>query len=260
MRSKGDYEAFVEKFKPKLTTDDCYTPPAVYEAVKGWALETYPDWQGRPIVRPFYPGGDFERFDYPEGCVVIDNPPFSIYARIVRWYCERGIPFLLFAPGLTSVVVGADVTYVIADASIVYENGAVVRTNFVSNHPGEYRFFTAPGLREAIREAMVTARASKKLPSCKYSPHVTSSALLGKLACHGVRFSVRKEEAVYVRKSGGKALFGSGFLLCTSAARRAEEARRQAEEARRQAEEARQIEFPLSDFELELIKEMDRRA
>lgn len=22
-----DYEAFVEKFKPKLTTDDCFTPP-----------------------------------------------------------------------------------------------------------------------------------------------------------------------------------------------------------------------------------------
>lgn len=24
-----DYEGFVEKFKPKKTTDDCYTPPAV---------------------------------------------------------------------------------------------------------------------------------------------------------------------------------------------------------------------------------------
>lgn len=22
-----DYDAFVEKFKPKKTTDDCYTPP-----------------------------------------------------------------------------------------------------------------------------------------------------------------------------------------------------------------------------------------
>ena len=27
-----DYEAFVEKFKPKLTTDDCFTPTAVYDA------------------------------------------------------------------------------------------------------------------------------------------------------------------------------------------------------------------------------------
>ena len=33
----NDYEGFVEKFKPKKTTDDCYTLPAVYEAVKAWA-------------------------------------------------------------------------------------------------------------------------------------------------------------------------------------------------------------------------------
>ena len=31
------YDEFVEKFKPKLTTDDCYTPPVVYEAVADWA-------------------------------------------------------------------------------------------------------------------------------------------------------------------------------------------------------------------------------
>ena len=28
-----EYEDFVEKFKPKKTTDDCYTPPNVYEEV-----------------------------------------------------------------------------------------------------------------------------------------------------------------------------------------------------------------------------------
>lgn len=26
-----EYEAFVDKFKPKKTTDDCYTPPDVYD-------------------------------------------------------------------------------------------------------------------------------------------------------------------------------------------------------------------------------------
>ena len=31
------YNAFVEKFKPKKTTDDCYTPPAVYEIVADWS-------------------------------------------------------------------------------------------------------------------------------------------------------------------------------------------------------------------------------
>lgn len=37
----NDYEGFVAKFQPKKTTDDCYTPPAVYEAVKAWACRRY---------------------------------------------------------------------------------------------------------------------------------------------------------------------------------------------------------------------------
>lgn len=53
-----DYEGFVEKFKPKKTTDDCYTPPALYAAVRDWAVAEY-GLQGRPLVRPFWPGGDF---------------------------------------------------------------------------------------------------------------------------------------------------------------------------------------------------------
>lgn len=32
----NDYDAFVEKFKPKKTTDDCYTPDAVYDTVLKW--------------------------------------------------------------------------------------------------------------------------------------------------------------------------------------------------------------------------------
>ena len=28
------YEQFVDKFKPKKTTDDCMTPPLVYDAVR----------------------------------------------------------------------------------------------------------------------------------------------------------------------------------------------------------------------------------
>ena len=34
----GEYAKFIEKFKPKKTTDDCYTPPNIYETVKTWAL------------------------------------------------------------------------------------------------------------------------------------------------------------------------------------------------------------------------------
>ena len=85
----NDYEGFVEKFKPKKTTDDCYTPPEVYEAVKEWVSDNILPLDGVEIVRPFFPGGDYENHHYPEGCVVLDNPPFSILAKIRRFYHAR---------------------------------------------------------------------------------------------------------------------------------------------------------------------------
>lgn len=51
-----DYKQFVEKFKPKKTTDDCYTPENVYAAVVQWARDQY-GIDPANIVRPFWPGG-----------------------------------------------------------------------------------------------------------------------------------------------------------------------------------------------------------
>ena len=39
MPKSNTYEEFVDKFKPKKTTDDCYTPGAIYEVVKDWAIK-----------------------------------------------------------------------------------------------------------------------------------------------------------------------------------------------------------------------------
>lgn len=85
-----EYDAFVAKFKPKKTTDDCYTPPLVYEAVKTWACKEY-DIDPDGIVRPFYPGGDYEHYVYPSGCTVLDNPPFSILTKICEFYIQHNI-------------------------------------------------------------------------------------------------------------------------------------------------------------------------
>lgn len=95
-----EYDAFVEKFKRKKTTDDCFTPPLVYDAVRDWACAEYGIDPAR-IVRPFWPDTDYRRFDYPAGCVVLDNPPFSILTPICEFYLARNIPFFLFAPALT---------------------------------------------------------------------------------------------------------------------------------------------------------------
>lgn len=102
MPKSKTYEEFIEKFKPKLTTDDCATPEPVYDAVLGWVAEEY-GVDPKCVVRPFWPGLDYQQQEYPEGCVVVDNPPFSILSKICEWYLDRDIKFFLFAPSLTAL-------------------------------------------------------------------------------------------------------------------------------------------------------------
>lgn len=45
MPASKTYEEFVNKFKSKKTTDDCYTPDVIYKVVKDWAIKEM-DWGG----------------------------------------------------------------------------------------------------------------------------------------------------------------------------------------------------------------------
>ena len=164
-----EYEAFVDKFKPKLTTDDCYTPQNIYETIRDWAVEHY-GLQGAPVVRPFYPGGDYEHETYPNGCVVIDNPPFSILSQICRFYTERGIRFFLFAPALTLFSIAAGTcNYLPMSCQITYENGADVRTSFVTNL-GDWKIETVPELWALVDavNAQNTNDGAAELPGYTY--------------------------------------------------------------------------------------------
>lgn len=52
-----EYENFIDKFSNKnKTTDDCYTPQNIYDAVKDYVVKKY-NLEGRKIIRAFYPGG-----------------------------------------------------------------------------------------------------------------------------------------------------------------------------------------------------------
>lgn len=248
-----DYEAFVDKFKPKKTTDDCYTPPSVYEAVLSWVRDVAPIGDAR-IVRPFYPGGDYEKEDYSGDCVVVDNPPFSILARIVDFYLERGVRFLLFAPHLTLFThSGRPVTLVVTNGEIKYHNGAVVRTAFLSNLFGDTVVMTAPELRERLQLAQ-PSEPKKSLPKYSYPSALVTVSRLAKLAEYGISVSIRRDNAVHIsaldnQKKIGKALYGGGFLVS------AEE-----EKNLRLAEaflpEKRIISFELSDREKNIVKSL----
>ena len=132
--AKGEsYEEFVQKFEVKRTTDDSYTPPAIYEALLAYKERRVMQLAAERVLRPFYPGGDYEREDYGPGDVVIDNPPFSILSKILRHYQARGVRYWLFAPHLTCATEAASRgTVMVCNADIEYHNGAHINTSFVT--------------------------------------------------------------------------------------------------------------------------------
>ena len=247
-----DYEGFVDKFRPKLTTDDCYTPPEVYDVVAGWVASEYGlDRSG--FVRPFWPGGDYEGFEYPEGCAVVDNPPFSILSKIVRFYLDRGIRFFLFCPSLTALGSArnwAETCAVVCDANITYHNGAVVRTAFTTNLEPGYAARTAPELGRAINAKCeeIAKRTKAELPKYTYPDEVVTAAMMQRWAKYGVDYRLRRSDCARVsaldsQREAGKAIYGGGLLLSPGAAERRAAAERAA------AERAAATRWPLSERE-----------
>lgn len=143
------YEEFVEKFQPKKTTDDCMTPTAVYDIIADWVTARYGVARS-DMVRPFWPGADFEAFEY-NGRVVVDNPPFSIEGKILKYYNEHGIKYFLFAPMLTCFGHLDKCEAVLIKPAIVYDNGATVRTAFLTNLPTDYKVEYSDYLSEALK-------------------------------------------------------------------------------------------------------------
>lgn len=255
--SSEEYDAFVEKFKPKLTTDDCYTPQNIYEVIRDWALAHY-GLQGAPVIRPFYPGGDYEHETYPDGCVVIDNPPFSILSQICRFYTERGIRFFLFAPALTLFSIAAGTcNYLPMSCRITYENGADVRTSFVTNL-GNYKIETVPELWRMVDDLNTqnTGEGAAELPGYTYPDCVMTPIRIAPTAKWQV-LCVRAEDAAFTRaldeqRTQKKAIYGAAFLLSEKAAAEIAAAEKAAAE-KAAAEKREQFVWALSDREKEIV-------
>lgn len=230
-----DYDGFVEKFKPKKTTDDCYTPPAVYEAVLDYVDRNVAPLEGREVVRPFWPGGDYERHEYPQGCIVIDNPPFSITAQIVRFYIRHGVDFFLFCDGLSCMNLSnvPKVAFHIVNKSVTFENGAQVSVAFVTNvRPHGERIVLAGELEAALRVAC--KQPSKEKKKLVYPPEVVSGALLNKFVSLGRNFTINETQCAPIAKH--EAPFGGGFMVTTEVSRELERERERERERKHPAE------------------------
>ena len=242
-----EYNEFLDKFEIKKTTDDCYTPDNVYSAVIEWVEDEY-RVSRENFVRPFKPNGDYEAEEYKPEDIVVDNPPFSILAQIIRFYCERNIRFFLFAPSLTlCTATDCDLCYIAAGCQITYENGANVSTGFITNMDDDYRFRTAPLLWEKVKAANDEnlRELHMELPNYIYPDNVVTPAVAMKWSRYGEDYRVRKEDCIIIseldaQKEKGKTIFGKGLLLSEKAA----------------AEKAAAEKWVLSEREWEIVKNL----
>lgn len=270
MAKRETYQQFVEKFNRKApkTTDDCYTPPAVYDAVLDFVIRRWPaETAHAQILRPFYPGGDYEHADYPAGAVVVDNPPFSIYARIVRFLGTRRIPFFLFAPSLTCLRPdeGFPLTYILTNSTITYHNGARVKTAFVTNLPSPNIIESSADLRSAIMQAQPPVRSDRTSALNRttiYPPEIRTSAQLTNYSGY-TDFSIPRASARYV-KSKEENFFGGALILSDSARERLDidiQAAKEAKDIQKQAEQEIQADkahyVQLSPASLRIIDELN---
>ena len=255
-----EYNEFLDKFETKKTTDDCYTPDNVYDAVASWVEKEYGVSRSK-FIRPFYPNGDYKKEKYQDGCAVVDNPPFSILSEIIKWYCENGIRFFLFAPTLTLfTAVGTDVTYIPTGIQILYENGASVNTSFITNMDSVRLYISAELFERVNTVNEENERAvHKELPKYSYPDEVVIAARIFTLARYGQSLRVPKNECIYKNRldsqaAAGKDAFGGLFLLSErAAAERAAAERAAAEQKERQA-------WKLSEKEWEIIRSIGKDA
>ena len=250
----NDYEKFITKFKAAKTTDDCYTPQPIYEAVVDYVFRNGNLPEDTEIVRPFRPNGDYTTEEYTDGCVVIDNPPFSILSKIARFYIARGIKFFLFAPTLTlfSSSSSSYCTKIVCGVAVTYANKAKVSTSFLTNIFGDNAIICDNELYNTIKEIdeQLQKESTKELTKIIYPDNVVSAALLAKVAKR-ITFVIPASEMKPIKSAGGVHIFGGGYLLSTKAAAERAAAERAAAE-RAAAERVR-----LTPQELRMIDELD---
>lgn len=259
-----EYNEFLDKFEIKKTTDDCYTPDNVYDAVADWVAEEY-NLDRKNFVRPFYPGGDYQNESYKKDDIVVDNPPFSILSEIINFYTEHGVKFFLFAPALTlfSCTSSSFSSSICVNFSIMYENGAVIATSFLTNLE-DYRMRTAPKLYQMLKEANDenVKKIRKQLPKYTYPDNVVMSTQFSDFSRYGFDIKISKDESYMIhqldsQKEYGKELFGKGFLVSD---RVAEELKNEGIKKEELKKEELKKEWTLSDRERQIIKILNEKA
>lgn len=107
----------------------------------------------------------------------------------------------------------------------VDENGASVRTGFVTSLPSPNVAESEPDLGDAINAVCdeLRHRTVNKLPKYEYPPEVVTAARMQWYAAHHTRYAVPRGECCKIpaldsQRAMGKTIFGGGLLLSERAA------------------------------------------
>ena len=261
-----EYQEFLKKFEAKKTTDDCYTPEVVYDAVADWVANEY-GLSRANFVRPFYPGGDYQKERYKKSDIVVDNPPFSIMAEILDFYNKNGIRYFLFGPHLTLFSSSAArCTTLPIGVTITYANGAVVNTSFLTNlEPSNIRFRSEPRLYAAVKAANDKVTDGKReIPKYQYDKHIITTPLMSSFSRYGIDFVATVEETQSIetldsQRELGKSIFGKGFIISDQLLEKRLKAEEEEEEKRKiEAGKGVQV-WELSDRERAIIAHLSQK-
>jgi hypothetical protein len=218
------------------------------------------------FVRPFYPGGDYQKERYKPTYIVVDNPPFSILASIIDWYNERGIRYFLFGPQLTLLGTTAKRCACLAvGVTITYANGAQINTSFATNmEPSDVAFRACGSLYKVVNDANEKLIQTKKLPRYAYPKHIVMSQVLHKISRFGFDFVGRRSqcepiEELDAQREVGKALYGKGFIISDHLVNEREIIEKQIAE-KEEEQKANATTWELSDREREIIERLNQNA
>lgn len=245
-----NYDEFVDKFKVKKTTDDCYTPDSAFNAILDWAVKRWGIDRNK-IARPFYPGGDYEHYRYDADCIVFDNPPFSIISKIVRFYEARKIRYFLFCPTTTSLgltTIGNS-SLIVTNTNIEYTNGAKINTSFVTNLE-KNRIIVDSCLKNIIDNLFRKGKVTKYM----YPHNAVGISKLLTISRNNQDISIDKTKCLYVKelinKNGSTIrLFGGGYLVCNAVA----------DEIQNRMNSKVVIEIEMTDVQREYIELLNRQ-
>lgn len=114
-------------------------------------------------------------------------------------------------------------TRVVTGADVKYENGAVVKTSFVSNMFGDIEIFASPELGKLI--AGVQKSPTTSLPKYKYPENIITVSRICSLVNKGVSVVIPRQKVMKIstllsqRRSKSPGIFGGGYLVSDSIAK-----------------------------------------